>query len=150
MNREYHGPCEIDCAHSCHVPEGATLVEVPRPRHNWSDIIHCPHGGDGCERSFLVIKGRKGHLRPINGTIAQVVLWSNGMVTVFGDDGVQLPAYQGRFADVRDMILRDAPATTKFKIGHYPDVMDASRECFASEGWHPKEPNDGRDRDHTG
>lgn len=42
----------IDCPEQCDIPDGVTLVEVPRPRHAWSDVLHCPN--DGCQRSFMV------------------------------------------------------------------------------------------------
>ncbi|MGW3321102.1 hypothetical protein [Streptomyces virginiae] len=45
----------IDCPQQCEIPEGADLREVPRPRHNWNDVINCPN--DGCEKSFLVAQG---------------------------------------------------------------------------------------------
>lgn len=44
----------IDCPEQCEIPDGADLVEVPRPRHAWSDVLNCPN--DGCERSFMVRK----------------------------------------------------------------------------------------------
>lgn len=42
----------IDCAEQCEIPDGVQLVEVPRPRHAWSDVINCPN--DDCGRSFMV------------------------------------------------------------------------------------------------
>ena len=42
----------IDCAEQCEIPEGVHLVEVPRPRHAWSDVFNCPN--DNCGRSFMV------------------------------------------------------------------------------------------------
>lgn len=41
----------IDCLQQCEIPEGVDLVEVPRPRHAWGDVLNCPN--DGCERSFM-------------------------------------------------------------------------------------------------
>jgi len=49
---DYVGPCKIDCEQKCDVPDGVTLYPVPRPRHNWTDCLHCPN----CERSFMVMK----------------------------------------------------------------------------------------------
>lgn len=41
----------IDCEQSCEIPEGIGLIDVPRPRHAWGDVLLCPH--DGCERAFM-------------------------------------------------------------------------------------------------
>lgn len=49
MTKDFKHPDRIDCEEHCEVPEGVTMTEVPRPRHAWSDIIHCPW----CPRSFL-------------------------------------------------------------------------------------------------
>ena len=51
---EYTGPCRIDCPESCEVPAGASLAEVPRPRHAWNDVLCCPH--EGCDKAFLVVR----------------------------------------------------------------------------------------------
>ncbi|MFF9097598.1 hypothetical protein ACF1AX_31310 [Streptomyces sp. NPDC014802] len=42
----------LDCREQCEIPEGVELVEVPRPRHAWSDILNCPN--EGCGKSFAV------------------------------------------------------------------------------------------------
>jgi hypothetical protein len=49
---KYVGPCEIECSLKCAVPDGVKMTEVPRPRHNWGDVLVCPH--DECGRAFLV------------------------------------------------------------------------------------------------
>lgn len=49
---EYVGPCRIDCEQGCEVPSGRTLTLVPAPRHQWSDVLVCPHG---CGRAFLIV-----------------------------------------------------------------------------------------------
>lgn len=41
----------IDCAEQCEIPDGIQLIEVPRPRHAWGDVLNCPN--DGCGRSFM-------------------------------------------------------------------------------------------------
>ena len=46
--------------------------------------------------------------------IKTVIRTSNDMVMVFDANGEQMPEYQGQYADVRDRILRDAPAGTVF------------------------------------
>lgn len=46
----------IDCPQQCVIPEGAEVQEVPRPRHDWQDVVHCPN--EGCSKSFLVIKAQ--------------------------------------------------------------------------------------------
>lgn len=50
---DYVGPCTIDCAERCEVPEGRTLADVPPPRHAWADVLRCPH--EGCGRAFLIV-----------------------------------------------------------------------------------------------
>lgn len=49
--------------------------------------------------------------------IRHVTRWSNGMVTVFDENGQQLPEYQGKYEDVREKILRDAPPDAEFNTG---------------------------------
>jgi hypothetical protein len=44
----------VDCDQKCEIPKGVTLKEVPRPRHDWGDVVACPN--EGCERAFLVVK----------------------------------------------------------------------------------------------
>lgn len=51
--------------------------------------------------------------------IRDVYLWANGMVMVFGEDGNQLPRYQGRVAAVRARVLADAPAGAQWWYGDY-------------------------------
>lgn len=46
--------------------------------------------------------------------IQDVIKFPNGIVIVFDEKGEQIPEYQGRYDQVRDMILRDAPPTAKF------------------------------------
>ncbi|MEU7323346.1 hypothetical protein ABZ682_22765 [Streptomyces griseoviridis] len=44
-------PRRLDRAEKYEIPEGASLTEVPRPRHDWGDVVHCPN--DGCGQPFL-------------------------------------------------------------------------------------------------
>ena len=41
--------------------------------------------------------------------IAAVFVFANGMVAVTDEHGQQIPAYQGRWAEQREAILRDKP-----------------------------------------
>lgn len=53
----YVGPAEVKCPLRCWIPEGCTATEVPRPRHDWADVIVCPNhiGRDGrCPVALLV------------------------------------------------------------------------------------------------
>ena len=50
--------------------------------------------------------------------IAAVILWTNGMVTVFDERGQQVPEYAGRFEEVGQRIYAEAPAA-RWQIGHY-------------------------------
>jgi hypothetical protein len=53
--------------------------------------------------------------------IAAVILWTNGMVTVFDERGQQVSEYAGRFEEVWQRIYAEAPAA-RWQIGHYsPD-----------------------------
>ena len=42
---------EVDCHLACPIPPEIRLVEVPRPRHAWGDVLACPN--EGCGRAFL-------------------------------------------------------------------------------------------------
>ncbi len=47
---------EVDCAEACTVPAGIVLTEVPRPRHDWGDVVVCPNSNDAgeeCGRAFM-------------------------------------------------------------------------------------------------
>ena len=46
--------------------------------------------------------------------IKTVIRIRNNMVMVFDADGEQVPQYQGRYEDVKERILRDAPGGTVF------------------------------------
>jgi hypothetical protein len=50
--------------------------------------------------------------------ITSVILWTNGMLTVFDERGQQLPEYAGRFEEVWQRIYAEAPAA-RWRIGHY-------------------------------
>ena len=46
--------------------------------------------------------------------IKSVIKSEKGMVMVFDEKGEQMPAYQGRYEDVRLKVLVHAPGGTKF------------------------------------
>lgn len=46
--------------------------------------------------------------------IDHVIKFDNGMVMVFDEYGDYLPEYQGRYEEVRDKILADAPQSARF------------------------------------
>jgi hypothetical protein len=66
--------------------------------------------------------------------IGQVVYWMNGMVTVRDERNRPLPGYQGQIDEVKEMILRDASDSTKFKLGSWATqhIEDISRDDFAT------------------
>lgn len=65
--------------------------------------------------------------------IASVIFWANGMLTVFGDNGAQLPEYQGRCTEKLGDVLKDAPPDTRWYIGSWRyGYVDASRSEFES------------------
>ncbi len=39
--------------------------------------------------------------------ITSVILWTNGMVAVFDQDGNQMPEYQGHYGGVKNKILQE-------------------------------------------
>lgn len=46
--------------------------------------------------------------------IKSVFKFPNGMVAVCDEKGEQLPEYQGKYEDVKDKILADAPSDTEW------------------------------------
>ena len=46
-----------------------------------------------------------------------VIKFHNGMVIVFDEEGEQLPEYQGKYEEVKDKILADAPPGARFFRG---------------------------------
>lgn len=50
--------------------------------------------------------------------IKTVIKSTDGMVIVFDERGEQIPQYQGRYDEVKESILRDAPPEARF--GHFP------------------------------
>ena len=54
--------------------------------------------------------------------IKTVIRIKNNMVIVFDADGEPVPQYQGQYEDVKEIILRDAPAGTVFNhwFGYTP------------------------------
>ena len=54
MSERLVGPTTIRCLNACDVPEGFEMVETPRPRHAWVDVVRCPN--DRCDRAFLIVK----------------------------------------------------------------------------------------------
>lgn len=50
---------KVDCPLECDLPEDPEVVEVPVPRHSWSDVMICPNGTEEglpapCGRAFMV------------------------------------------------------------------------------------------------
>lgn len=52
--------------------------------------------------------------------IKHVIVWQNGMVMVFDEWGQQIPEYQGRWEDKRDVIERDKPADVQIEHQNWP------------------------------
>jgi hypothetical protein len=63
--------------------------------------------------------------------IQEIIRLKNDMVMVFDEEGEQLPRYQGRYDEVKDLILADAPAGAVFNnwFDHSPkpDTLPAKR-----------------------
>jgi len=62
--------------------------------------------------------------------IKSVIRCPNNMVVVFDDDDEQVPEYQGKYEEVRERVLRDAPADTLFGLwfDYETDVRTVLRE----------------------
>lgn len=66
--------------------------------------------------------------------ITNVILWQNGMVMVFDEQGQQISEYQGRHENVRDLIISNAPADAHFFRGEWArgDKTPMTRADFAA------------------
>ena len=51
--------------------------------------------------------------------IKTALRFQNNMVVVFDGKGEQVPGYQGRYQEVKESVLKDAPEGAVF--GHFPD-----------------------------
>lgn len=63
--------------------------------------------------------------------ISDVIKFQNGMVLVFDENGEQMPAYQGRYEEVKAKILADAPENAQFFHG----VWRVSGDPIPREEW---------------
>jgi hypothetical protein len=63
--------------------------------------------------------------------IKKIIRLKDDMVMVFDEDGEQLPEYQGRYVEVKEKIMADAPAGAIFNhwFGHSfkPDMVETKR-----------------------
>ena len=80
---------------------------------------------------------RRGASMGSGATITDVIVWSNGMVTVLDQFGEEMLNYRGQLADARDEILEAAGVDAHFYIGDVdlpgPElVFPITREGFAS------------------
>jgi hypothetical protein len=67
-----------------------------------------------------------------------IILWSNGMVSVFDTKGAQIGDYQGRHSLVKRKLISDGVelSSVDFYIGVFgQDMLPMTREQFFSEGW---------------
>lgn len=70
--------------------------------------------------------------------MVKCILWQNGMVMAFDDEGQQIPyigqdQIQGHYEEVRDNVFKHAGPLTMFAVGVWgtqPFVVDVTRE-----GW---------------
>ena len=62
--------------------------------------------------------------------IQMIICFQNGMVMVFDEKEEQIPEYQGKYEDVRESILRDAPPDAIFShwFGDATEPHIVSRE----------------------
>lgn len=62
--------------------------------------------------------------------INQVIRFQNDMVMCFDEEGEQLPEYQGRYEEVRDKILADAPQSAEFFV-----IWNVPGNAISREEW---------------
>ena len=62
--------------------------------------------------------------------IKSVIRCPNNMVIVFDEDDEQVPEYQGRYEEVREHVLRDAPPDALFGLwfDYETDIRTVLRE----------------------
>jgi len=65
--------------------------------------------------------------------INHVYLWGDGLVAVFDQFGDQMQEYQGKYADVRDNILADAPDIAVFYS--YKWTVSGNRDIVNRSEW---------------
>ena len=64
--------------------------------------------------------------------IRNVIRMKNDMVMVFDEQGEQIPEFQGRYEDVKDCIVVNAPEGTVYNhwFGHYLEPRAVSGETW--------------------
>ena len=68
--------------------------------------------------------------------IQRVILWSNGMVLVFDQDGKQMPELQGKRSEVVSKLKTADLSEATFDIGAWNQgTLPMTREQFFGEGW---------------
>ncbi len=62
--------------------------------------------------------------------IKSVIKAPNNMVLVFNENGEQIPEYQGRYEEVKEHLLKEAPQETLFGrwLNYETDIQTVSRE----------------------
>lgn len=63
--------------------------------------------------------------------IKDVIKFQNGIVMVFDETGEQLSQYQGRYEEVKEKILADAPQSAQFFHG----MWNVSENAVPREEW---------------
>lgn len=72
----------------------------------------------------------------VMGKIAEVILWTNGMVMVFDVDGKQIHYLQGYFNDVHDIILAAVNPDTKYFFGKWHETkIEVTFDQWTSNKW---------------
>ena len=61
-----------------------------------------------------------------------VIRFRNDMIMVFDEAGEQIPEYQGYYEDVKQVILKDAPADAVFTHGW---TLDGKERRVCREEW---------------
>jgi hypothetical protein len=63
--------------------------------------------------------------------ISTVILWTNGTVSVFEENGDQVLRLEGRLGDVLPAVLADAGATTRYFFGELTKgLWETDRAAF--------------------
>jgi len=67
--------------------------------------------------------------------IKSVYRFQNGQVSAFDENGNLMPQYEGKLSNVKDRILKDAPADAEFRMASWGlgNLERVTREQWAKE-----------------
>lgn len=75
--------------------------------------------------------------------ISEVILYSNGSVGVFDEEGQQISELQGSHIKTRNKLKKENTDNVKFYIGvHMRDIVQIPKEHFFCELWEEGDTNE--------